>query len=99
MIPNTAVRRAPVLKEKREGFKLTKAFAGAMIFAAMFVVSVANVRPMKDVRIGMTPPICPSNSIGFDMTRPNMISVDEVTARPKNVNKPMKTGRPMWPAT
>ena len=43
--PKTAVRMAPARKEICLGAMFMKAFAGATMLAAMFVVRVAPVRP------------------------------------------------------
>ena len=44
-IPAREVRRAPVLKLILPGARLTRAFAGATMLAAMLVESVATRRP------------------------------------------------------
>jgi hypothetical protein len=97
MIPRIAVSNVPRLKVNQEGLKFTNAFAGATTLAAIFVVSVARETPKMDSEIGTIPPICPRTSMAFEITRPKITSVEEVTARPKNVNAPMKTGRPTCP--
>jgi hypothetical protein len=84
-----------LLNEKILGFKFTNALAGATTFAAIFVVKVAKMTPIKDRMMGKKPPIKLSTSIGSEIGRPNMTTVADVTARPTKVNAAMNKGRPI----
>mmetsp|Transcript_23631 Transcript_23631/g.65063 ORF Transcript_23631/g.65063 Transcript_23631/m.65063 type:complete len:103 (-) Transcript_23631:1153-1461(-) len=64
MAPKEAVSNAPAWKVMFLGLILMKAFAGATMFAATFVVSVAAVRPKSERQIGNVPSIFPSSCTG-----------------------------------
>lgn len=80
-----------------EGERFTNALAGATTLAAMLVVMVAREIPMIAKIVVVSPPILPRSWIGFVINSPKITGVEDVTARPTNVNSPMKIGSPACP--
>ena len=85
---------APCLKVIRWGAMFENAFAGATVFAAMFVVSVATVKPAIDRMIISGPPIRASSATGSEMRVPKITIVAFVTAAPMKAKSAMVSGNP-----
>src|SRR5258708_34650307 len=99
-MPMTAVIIAPVLKLIALGLTFEKSWAGGTMLAAMFVVSVATMRPAIEITIVRGPPTFVSSVIGSPMRCPKITTVAFVTAAPMNANNAIVAGRPIaWPTT
>ena len=93
-MPMTAVIIAPALNEMRLGARFENPLAGATMFAAMFVVSVATVNPAIDRMIISGPPMRERSRMGSAMRWPKMMTVAFVTAAPMNAKRAIVPGNP-----
>ena len=95
-----AVIIAPCLNEIRCGAMFENALAGATMFAAMLVVSVATMSPAIESMIISGPPIRASSATGSAIRAPKITTVAFVTAAPMNANSAIVAGNPTaWPIT
>ena len=95
-VPRMAVTTPPVLNDNLSGARLTNAFAGATMFAAMFVLSVATSKPAI-ARNVVTGPlfILAKSAMGSETPEPKMIALQLVMAIDMNEKAAMKNGRPI----
>ena len=68
--------------------------AGATMFAAILVVSVATISPAIESMIISGPPMRASKATGSAMRLPKITRVAFVTAAPMNANSAMVAGNP-----
>ena len=93
-MPITAVIMAPCLKLILSGARFEKPLAGATMFAAILVVSVATISPVIESMIISGPPMRASKATGSAMRLPKITRVAFVTAAPMNANSAMVAGNP-----
>ena len=75
---------------------MTNAFAGATMFAAMLVESVATRRPPMATAVVSGPPSAfASSATGSATAVPNITAEHDVIATDMNENAAMKNGSPM----
>ena len=95
-VPSTAVVIPPARNESLLGARLTNAFAGATMFAAMLVESVATRRPPMATAVVSGPPSAfASSATGSATAVPNITAEHDVIATDMNENAAMKNGSPI----
>lgn len=95
-VPSTAVTIPPALKDSLSGARFTKAFAGATMFAAMFVLRVATSSPVMASSVVIGPLFILANSAMGSLTpEPKITALQLVMAMDMKENAAMKKGRPI----